>query len=481
MHDEQSIRRRSGTGLTRRGLAAGGLALLGALSAAAHARAAEGMSDAQIARLLRFRATRQHRATGMVVGVSGPAGRRMVGYGPVGRRGARPIGGDTVFEIASLSKVFTALVLAEMVVRGEAGLDDPLSAYVPAGVRVPAFEGREITLTDLATHGSALPLRPNNLNAAPDAPNKYAGYSLAQLYAGLADYRLTRAPGSRFEYSNLGVALLGQGLALRRHEAFADLLAERVTRPLGLADTRFGDDPAAARRRARGHDVNLKPVGPSDDGALNPAGGLRSTADDLLTFLALFVTGVGPGDLGRAARLMLSVDRPGEDGTTRMALGWRRTAANGETFYWCNGSGDGSRTFMGFNPARGTAVVALADTAGSGGLDDVGRHILDPAEAIDLTIAPVHHAVVLPAAALERVLGVYEYEPGDRIEISRGVTGLIVTVGGGQLVIYPESASRFFARLDEEVLVDFPVEGLGPARTLILRQEGKSYTYRRVP
>lgn len=438
------------------------------------------LGDAEIAQLLRFRAERQQRATGMVIGVLRPSGPSLVTYGPMGGKGARKIGGDTIFEIASLSKIFTDLLLADAVVRGEAALDDPLSAYAPPGVKVPQFEGRAITLTDLATHTSALPLRPNNLHALPDTPNKYAGYTLEQLYAGLPDYKLTRPPGSKFEYSNLGVSLLGQGLALKLHEPFPDLLRRRIIAPLGLADTRFGDDPAAARRRTQGHDVNLRPVGPTDDGALDPAGGLRSTANDLLKFLDLFVNGAGPGQLPAAAKLMLTIDRPGDDKDTRMALGWRRTDAHGETFYWSNGSGDGSRTFMGFNPARRVAVVALADTASGGGLDDIGRRILDPRQELGLDILPVHHAIALPAAALNRVLGAYQYAPDDRIEISRGVTGLILTSGPNQLVIYPQSPTRFFARVGSEVLLDFPTSGSAPAKALILHQDGKSFTYKRV-
>jgi CubicO group peptidase (beta-lactamase class C family) len=416
----------------------------------------------------------------MVVGISRSSDHSLIAYGPTDRSGARKIGGDTIFEIASLTKIFTALLLADAVVRGEAALEDPLSAYVPSGVTVPQFDGRAISLIDLATHTSGFPLRPNNLNALPDAPNKYASYTLEQLYAGLPNDKLTRPPGSKFEYSNVAFALLGQGLALKLHQTFPDLLRGRITGPLGLIDTRFGDDPAVATRRAQGHDVNLKAVDPTDDGALNPAGGLRSTANDLLRFLDLFVNGAGPGELPAAAKLMLTIDRPGDDKDTRMALGWRRTVAHGETFYWSNGSGDGSRTFMGFNPARRIAVVALANAASAGGLDDIGRRVLDPQQKLELDILPVHHAITLPAAALDRVLGIYERAPGDQIEISRGITGLILTIAAGQLVIYPESATRFFAKLSDDVLIDFPGSGPAPAMVLILRQDGKSVTYRRV-
>ena len=211
------------------------------------------IDDREIAKLVRFRIEKQRRATSAVVGVIRPSGRSIIAY--QSKRGSRTVepGGDTIFEVASLTKIFTALLLADAVRRGDVQLNDPLATFVPTGVKVPEFPGRAITLADLATHTSGLPLRPNNLNAAaPDAPNKYAGYTLDQLYAGLPEYHLAHAPGSQFEYSNLAFALLGHALARQAGETFPNLLRRRVTQPLGLSDTRFDDDPAAAARRAQG-------------------------------------------------------------------------------------------------------------------------------------------------------------------------------------------------------------------------------------
>lgn len=435
--------------------------------------------DAEIARLIRWRVGKQRAASGIVVGILRPSGRTVTAYGDTALKGGSKVGGDTIYEVASLTKVFTALLLADAAARGEARLDDPLQAYVPPGVKVPQFEGRAITLTDLATHGVGLPLRPNNLHAAPDAFNKYAGYTLSQLYAGLPNYRLTRPPGARFEYSNLGPSLLGHGLALRRHATYGDLLRDRITRPLGLADTWLGDDPAARARRAQGYDIDLKPVGPTHFGALDPAGGLRSTADDLLKLLDLFLNGRGPGDLPRAARLMLTADRPGDREDTRMALGWRRTLADGETFYWSDGSGDGSRAFMGFNPGRRIAVVALANAATGLGIDDIGAHVLAPGQAVDLTIPKAHGQISLPTAALDRFVGLYRYAPGDEFPVTRGARGLPVGAGPSQFPIYPETPTRFFAKV-ADMQLDFAA-GLGPSPSVVLHQEGKSFTYKRVP
>jgi CubicO group peptidase (beta-lactamase class C family) len=441
---------------------------------------AETIDDREIAKLLRIRIDKQRRATSAVVGVLRPSGRSIVAY--QSKRGPQAVepGGDTIFEIASLTKVFTALLLADAVTRGDVRLDDPLWRFVPTGVTVPEHSGRAITLADLATHTSGLPLRPNNLNAAPDAPNKYAGYTLDQLYAGLPEYRLAHAPGSQFAYSNLAFALLGHALARQAQEPFPDLLRHRITAPLGLSDTRFDDDPAAATRRAQGHDLDLKPIGPTSNGALSPAGGLRSTANDLLLLLDLFLSGAGPGELSEAARLMLTLDRPGDGGDTRMTLGWRRTTAHGETYYWSHGSSDGSRTFMGFNPARGVAVVALADAASGGGLDDIAWRVLDPLEPVDLKVVPRRRAIELPPAAIDRVLGTYRYAPDDEMTITRGATGLIVTAGPGQILIQPQSRTRFFAKAGGDMYLDFPGPASKAADRMVLHQDGKAFVYQRV-
>lgn len=439
------------------------------------------VSDGEIARLIRFRVEKQHRGTGIVVGVLRPSGRSLIAFGTTARGGRRKMSGKTIFEVASLTKVLTALLLSEATERGEARPGDPLSAYVPPGVGVPQFDGHAITLEDLATHGSGLPLRPINLHAEPDALNKYAKFTMDDLYAGLPDYKLTRPPGSKFEYSNVGFALLGHVLALKAHATYPQLLRARITGPLGMSDTELGDGRAKAGRRAHGYDVDLKPVPASDFGALNPAGGLRSTADDLLRFLDLFLKGGGPGELPKAANRMLSFDRPADEDGTRMALGWRRTIADGETFYWSDGSGDGSRTFMGFNPRRGIAVVILANASSGEGVDDIGGHVLAPGQAVNLKIPRVHHQINLPAATFDRFVGTYQFAPSDQLVVARGAKGLLVGSGPSQFPIYPEAETRFFAKVADLQFEFQVVAGSERAASVVLQQDGRTSVYRRVP
>lgn len=434
--------------------------LLGAMAVPAYAAP---RTDTEIADALRVRIDQQKRGTAAVVGLLTPNGRQVVSQGGVG--------GDSVFEIASLTKVMTALLLADAARRGEVGMDDPLSRY-EAGA--PSFDGRAITLTDLATHGAGLPLRPPNLQSAPGVFNKYAGYTTEQLRSSLQGYALTRRPGDRFEYSNWGFGLLGDALALRSGRPYDDLLKSRVTGPLGMTSTSLDANASMKARLVPGHDDRLRPLPPTSDGALGPAGGLRSTANDILKLLGLFL-GRGPEALTASARAMLAVDRPGDDDRTRMALGWRRTRGAEGDYYWSNGRADGYRAFMGFNPQLGVGVVALIDASSGVGVDDIGRHCLDPASPIDLSARVVHVEVPLPPAQLDLYVGAYEYAPDDRLTLKRDGEMMICEAGNSRLEVRSEGNGRFFF-VDLEATLVFSAD-----RTRVeLHQDGNVYTYRRI-
>src|ERR1035441_3482541 len=171
-------------------------------------------SDSVIRAILADRIDTLHQNVGIAVGIVDANGRRFVSYGSFSVTDPRPVGNDTVFEIGSTTKVFTSTILADMVQRGEVSLDDPVAKYLPAGVKMPQRDGKQITLIDLATHTSGLPRMPSNF-APKDPRSPYADYTVASLFQFLSSYELKRDIGSQFEYSNMGVGLLGQALARR--------------------------------------------------------------------------------------------------------------------------------------------------------------------------------------------------------------------------------------------------------------------------
>src|SRR5258706_10486600 len=170
--------------------------------------------DAEIRKILADRVGAENRGLALVVGVIDANGRRGVAYGSLAKDDKRPVDGDTVFEIGSITKVFTSLVLMDMVQKGEVAVTDPVAKYLPAAVKVPERNGKKITLQDLATQSSGLPRMPSNFKPK-DPSNPYADYSPDRLYEFISGYELTRDIGAQFEYSNLGVGLLGQVLSLR--------------------------------------------------------------------------------------------------------------------------------------------------------------------------------------------------------------------------------------------------------------------------
>src|SRR5271157_2778321 len=192
--------------------------------------------DSEIRKILVERIDTFHQGVGIVVGVIEPQGRREVAYGSLNQGDSRPLDGDTIFEIGSVTKVFTSLLLADMVQRGEVALTDPVARYLPSQVKMPERGGRQITLQDLATHTSGLPRLPSNLNPK-DPANPYADYSVDQLYQFLSGYQLTRDIGSQSEYSNLGGGLLGHVLARPAGMDYEALVKSRICEPLGMKST----------------------------------------------------------------------------------------------------------------------------------------------------------------------------------------------------------------------------------------------------
>jgi len=453
---------------SRRGVLAGA----GALLLAGPAGAAPGFGADDVRKVLVHRVEVQKRGTGAVVGLRDPEARSAVAYGST-HIGGPAADGRSIFPIASLTKVFTALLLADAAQRGRMGLDDPLSKHLPAGVVTPEFGGRTITLADLATHSAGLPLRPPNLHSKdPDDP--YAGYTTADLYAGISAFKLTRAPGAEFEYSNFAYGLLGQAIQHRLGRSYGELIRDKVTGPLGMADTGLVPPTANDPRRVQGYDTDLKPTPPWDVEALAEAGSLFSTVTDILTFLGVWI-GPGRSRLSAVADAMLTLDRPGDSKSVRMALGWRITRSGGRRVVWSNGSAGGCRAFMGFCIEDGTGLAAFNNAQTGIGVDDVGQRWLGAAgQHIDMSAPVTRTAIALPPAQLEPLTGRYWYADDDTILIRLDGANLVAQIGKQVLPVYPESPRKFFFQV-ADAQIEFTPRGL------ILIQDGQAWRYVRRP
>ena len=299
---------------------------------------------------------------GIVVGLLEADGStRILSYGSAGRD-ARPLGPLSVFEIGSINKTFTGVLLAEAVARGEAALDDPVQRFMPAGVPMPSRSGREITLLDLTTHTSGLPRLPDN-HTAEDMQNPYADYTVEEMYEFLSNHELQRDPGAEFEYSNIGVGVLGHALARAAGMPYVDLVRERVTGPLGMDMTGYPLDGVIAEWMTQGHEGgHVVPYWFATE-SIQGAGGLRSNIEDMLIYLK---ANLGPpeSDIERAMRVAHEPRR--NDGDAQFGLGWGvRDTPRGRVLAHGGGTG-GFSTYIVFNPDLGIGAVRLTNTTGFG-------------------------------------------------------------------------------------------------------------------
>jgi serine-type D-Ala-D-Ala carboxypeptidase/endopeptidase len=408
---------------------------------------------------------------GIVLGiVEADGSTRIFTHGTAGP-GARPLGPRTVFEIGSINKTFTGTILADMVARGEVALDDPVSKYLPEGTRVPSRGGREITLLDLATHRSGLPRMPDNYVPA-DSSNPYASFTSDVLYAFLRNHELRRDIGAEYEYSNLGMGLLGVALGRAAGTSIQALIQQRILDPLGMRMTSYTRDGAVAEWLAKGHgrDGDVVPAWDLTD-AIAGAGGLRSNVEDMLVYLRAQL-GTPDTDLERAMRETHQVRHRFEDDFA-LGLAWSVRTFGGRSIVSHGGSTGGFQTMVGFDPERRVGFVLLTNSRGFG--DDIGLDFLArgaPLALPEVTVAPN----VLAAYA-----GEYEVAPGRTAFVRREADGAMTMriPGNVRFRMYADSDSSFYLKRTPWRM-RFTKDGSGAVTAMVLNMNGADRTARRV-
>jgi serine-type D-Ala-D-Ala carboxypeptidase/endopeptidase len=443
--------------------------LLGAIASSALAAAARAdfTSDDEVQEILRERIDRAHQSIGMVAISFDSTREKIAAYGRSGSAVDR-LDGDTIFEIGSITKVFTALLLTEMVSRGEVALDDPVAKFLPGTVKMPARNGKEITLLDLATYTSGLPRNPDGI--PPSGDNPYAAYTVEQLYAFLSGYTLRYDPGSHYEYSNLGFGLLGHALALRAGSAYEDLVVSRVCEPLGLRDTRISLNDAMRARLAQGHASNLKPTPNWDLPTLAGAGALRSTANDLVKFVRATCLSAPDAPLRPPIDMLVQTRRPTNLPDMEVGLGCFIRTGNGDQIIWKDGETGGYASFAGFSTTLRSGAVVLSNSTNI--VNDIGFRLTNPANKI----AQYPPEVAVDPAVLATYQGVYEMSPKFALTIRAEDTRLFVRgTGQPEFELFAEAENRFFMRfVDAQGM--FLRDKDGAVDRLLWHQNGR-YTY----
>lgn len=314
--------------------------------------------DSELKPMLQNPAVAGDEGIGVSIGLYAHGQRRNLTYGV-----AHP---ESLFEIGSITKTFTSLLLAEAVTQGQLTLETPVRELLPAGL-VAKPDGPEVTLLSLATHHSGLPRMPDNFHPA-DPENPYADYTQKDLFAAIAKLGLARDPKAPFAYSNLGVGLLGQALALRAGKPYPQLLQSGVLAPLGLTHTFIQIPSSEAVNFLTAHGPHNEPGHAWDLDAMAPAGGIRSTADDMLTYL---VAQIHPPTGLQAAITLQHQPQADADGA-RIALNWfLETEPN---YYWHNGATGGFTSWGFFQPSSDIAAIVLVNRS-SGLADSLGMQI----------------------------------------------------------------------------------------------------------
>lgn len=404
--------------------------------------------------------------SGIAVGlVDRDGNRRVIAYGP--NAGVTPFDGKTVFEIGSITKTFTAAILADMVSKGEVALGAPVEQYLPDGMTVPRQGDRQITLLDLATQRSGLPSLPSNL-APKDSANPYADYSVDDLRSFLASYTLPRPIGSKYEYSNLGFGLLGLALAHKAGMTYEELVKQRILEPLGMHETGITLTPAMKQRLAPGHDANNNPAENWDLPTLAGAGALRSDINDMLTYIAANADSTSQ-PLGAVLALTHSARNDAGSPQMQIGLAWNRVhTPSGRTVVWHNGGTGGYRSFTGYDEGSGLGVVVLTNTSQS--VDELGIHMLDSM----IPIPKIRTAITLPDSELQGYVGSYQLQPGVIFTVTLDGSQLMAQLTGQPTYpVFAEAPDEFFYKVVDAQL-SFQRDSSGAVTGLVLHQGGRS-------
>ena len=303
-----------------------------------------------------------------------------------------PPDSHSLFEIGSITKTFTATLLAQMILDGTLALDDELQSLLPeAEVTVPQWNGIRITLGHLATHSSGLPKKPQDsgqpLPSGYDPFDPYAAYTTADVYEYLNSWcTLLFEPGTRYSYSNTGMGLVGHVLGLADSSSYEEAIQREVLEPLGLLETTLFITDEHLPFLAPGHDEDLDSVrNYNARDIFQGAGFLKSSLHDMLIYLQAQM-GLTQSSLHDAIALthqlhfeVGKVTYDDREGSYDLSIGlaWHRDLLpEGYTFYWHGGRTNGYMAYMGFDPESSTGVVILCNQSYVNAITRFGEDLL---------------------------------------------------------------------------------------------------------
>ena len=282
-------------------------------------------------------------------------------YGETTRDKGRLPTANSIYELGSITKTFTATLLAYYVIEGKVKLDDPIIKFLPDSVASnPALKG--ITLEMLSNHTSGLPRLPEDFfKHASDALNPYKDYTKKLMFSYLKNWQATTKPGEKYAYSNFAVGLLGEILVHVTGKTFEQMVIEAITVPLGMNSTVQHITPLLKPHTVTGYDEQGNPTSAWDQDAIAPAGALRSTVNNMMIFAKANMT-VAPTRLSKAMALTHQITYNKD---TKVGLGWHIIVVNGVEYDYHDGGTGGYSSFIAYNVEKNMAIVMLSNCAES--------------------------------------------------------------------------------------------------------------------
>jgi serine-type D-Ala-D-Ala carboxypeptidase/endopeptidase len=442
---------------------------------------AENFTDA-IHSFLQHRVEIEKRDVGIVVGIMDANGSSIISYGKLDNGTDQQVNGDTVFELGSITKTFTGLLLQDMVDRGQMKLDDPVAKYLPKSVKMPTYNGKEITLLHLATHTSGLPA--TSVTWTPKrADNPRADYTIERLYNFLSDCNLTREPGTKYEYSTVGTALLGHTIALKAGSDYESLVVERICRPLKMDSTLITLTPEMKTRFAAGHNPFGYAVSNSYWGALAPGAAFRSTANDLLKYVSANI-GITPSDLTPLMKKTHLFQAHQDINDIDIGLTWDiMRQPDGSKIIAKSGATDGFASYIAFSPSLRRGIVVLCNCQDFD-VFSIGKLLLESQWQSDKRLKEKN----LKPALLDSYVGQYRqsshspsdpcmniYRQGDRLFTLFTVLKKFPFV----CELLPESENCFFERLSC-TSITFSRDAQDKVTGLTMNYQGIPFSYEKI-
>jgi serine-type D-Ala-D-Ala carboxypeptidase/endopeptidase len=382
---------------------------------------------------------------------------------------------NTIYEIGSISKVFTSLLLAQAVESGKLKLDDPISTIMTELEKENPAVGSSITFKHLSHHVSGLPVMP--LNIAPkDSTNPFADYDRPSLVEYMKSAQPKRKPGVEYEYSNLAAGLLGDLLARQADTSYEKLLKTQLTEQLEMLDTSITLSSDQKSRLAPPHNLALLPDSSWDFDALAGCGAIRSNVDDMLTF-AKAVLNPPKGPLGEAIDLAWKKQKEAVGGQHAMGLGWM-IAQDGAT-RWHNGQTGGYHSMILINRSLKTAVVLLSNTANPQ-LDQLTEQIFRAVIGMEVKPTQFDAEFQVKPEVAKRLEGKYQLAPGAIITVQVKDGKMMAQLTGQQfLALIPKSETEWkYQLVDATLKFELPEKGNSPKVTLF--QSGRELPAPRV-